>query len=199
MKKEFLLDNGNKIFLIVNDHFCGEMVTIGMYYLENKKDIKNFRFSIWDDMSFNGFSFDKNSTTVEFEFDINDPLYFCLNRLLGDDKELTIDDDDTSEIMKKYMTILKEEKTIKIVFVNSLEKRDIVETFRVFIKNIGPDARSKIEDYNTKIRLIEFLRDCRSILTEEYHQVTIDEYMEILRQKKLEKDSKEKQLKLKEV
>lgn len=196
MKKELLLDNGNKYILTVDDCFCGEILSINKGYFEKEKLIKTLQLSIWDDMSFKGYLFAHDSNIIEFEFDINDPLYFCLNKLLGIDKELTIDDDDTSEIMKKYMIISKEEKTIKIIFVNSLEKPDIIDTFRVFIKNIGPDPRSKIEDYNTKIRLIEFLRDCRKVLTEEYHQVTNDEHIEILRQKELEK---EKQLKLKKV
>lgn len=63
------------------------------------------------------------------------------------------------------MIIQKEEKIIKIIFINSLENPDIIDTFRVFIKNIGPDPISEIDDYNIKIRLIEFLRNCKSRLT----------------------------------
>ena len=189
MKKEILLEDSNKLILFINDSFCGESVTISKGYFENQKLTKSINLSIWDDMAFQGFLYNNNSNMVEFEFDINDPIYFCLNRLLGSEKELIIDDDNTSEIMKKYMIISREEKTIKIVFINSLENPDIIDVFRIFVKNIGPDSRSKIEDYNTKIRLIEFLRDCRSMLSEEYHQIAIDEYVETLRQKKLVKSN----------
>ena len=184
MKNEIILKDKNKIVLIVSDSYSGETIIVSKGYFENEKLTKSLNLSIWDDMSFQGFSYGNNSNMIEFEFDINVPIYFCLNRLLDKDKKLIIDDDETSQHIKKYMIIQKEEKTIKIIFVNYLEKPDIIDTFRVFIKNIGPDPRSKIEDYNMKVRLINFLRDCKSILTEEYHQVTIDEYSEVLRQKK---------------
>ena len=193
MKKEFLLKDKSKVVLTVSDSFSGESIIVSKGYFENQRLIKSLNLSIWDDMSFQGFSYDNNLNRVEFEFDINDPIYFCLNRLLDKDKKIVIDDDYTSELMKKYMVIQREEKIIRIVFINSLKKPDIIETFRVFIKNIGPDPRSKIDDFNTKIRLIDFLRDCKSILTEEYHQVTLDEYTEVLRQKEIEN----KQIKIK--
>lgn len=186
MKKEIILKDKNKIVLIVSDSYSGETIIVSKGYFENEKLTKSLNLSIWDDMSFQGFSYGNNSNMIEFEFDINDPIYFCLNRLLDKDKKLIIDDDETSQHIKKYMIIQKEEKTIKIIFVNYLEKPDIIDKFRIFIKNIGPDPRSKIEDYNMKVRLINFLRDCKSILTEEYHQVTIDEYSEVLRQKEIE-------------
>ena len=111
-------------------------------------------------------------------------LYFCLNRLLGSDKSFIIDDDDTREIMEKYMVIKKDNNIIKVFIINTKIIGYDIGKFNVFIKNIGPDPRSKIDDYKTKIRIIEFLRDCERTLLEEYHQITMDEYIETMNQKR---------------
>ena len=53
-----------------------------------------------------------------------------------------------------------------------------MDKFHVFIKNIGPDPRSKIDlNYkDTKKRLSIFFNEVIDILTEEYHQITLEEY-----------------------
>ena len=52
------------------------------------------------------------------------------------------------------------------------------EKYRVFIKNIGPDCRSKIDcQYkDTKNKLFYFYKEANEILTNDYHQETIEEY-----------------------
>ena len=91
------------------------------------------------------------------------------------DKKFIIDDDETSEILEKYMVIEDVNNNIKIKFVNNLCGEYDFYRFYVFIKNIVPDPRSKIDDYKTKIRIVNFLRDCEKVLLEEYHQITMDE------------------------
>lgn len=180
IKREFNLDN-SKVIITKNDSFCGYTVDIAKYYF---KDNTSFTFVIWDDMSFRAFSGAKNINEIEFILDINDPLYFCFKRFLNGDKRFIIDDDETSEIKEKYMVIEEIEDNIKIKFVNNLSGEYDFHRFYVFIKNIGPDPRSKIDDYKTKIRIIEFLRDCENTLLEEYHQITMDEYIETVKQKR---------------
>lgn len=190
MNKKMILNDGNIVILDKQKGYCTSEVSIMKYYLENDNLLKKITLSIWDDMFFSGYSNNTNMDTLEFEFDISDPLYFCLNRLLNNDKTLIIDDDNTCELMTKYMIIKKENELIKIIFRSAKKSDKNCEKFRVFIKNIGPDPRSKITDCNMKFRLVDFFRDCEHRLLEEYHQVTIDEYCEELRQKKFKNYSK---------
>ncbi len=184
MKKRIIVNQNDTIEIKITPGYAGQNLYILRSY-RTGEGIKNIRFSLWDDISFSAYT-KEETDTLEFTFDINDPLYFCFNRFLGSDKEIYIEDDDTHYYGKKYLLISKEGYTIQIIFKNLLSEDEYDPTdylageFRVFIKNIGPDPRSKIEDYHFKCRIIDFLRDCEENLLEEYHQMTIDEYVEIL-------------------
>lgn len=184
MKKRIVVNQNDIIEVGTTLGYAGDKLEIFRSYRMGST-IKNIDFSLWDDIAFNAYTTEE-ADSLEFIFNINDPFYFCLNRFLGTDKEICIDDDDTHYYGKKYMLIRKEGYSIKIIFKNLLSEEDYDPTeylaayFRVFIKNIGPDARSKIEDYDIKVRIVNFLRDCGESLLEEYHQITIDEYLETL-------------------
>ena len=60
-------------------------------------------------------------------------------------------------------------------FINKLSTELEYEKFRVFIKNVGIDCRSKI-DVDTKDRLYCFFKESCEELTNTYHQETIEEY-----------------------
>lgn len=65
-------------------------------------------------------------------------------------------------------------------FINKLEDENyVLEKFHIFIKNIGPDGRSKIDQYykDTKIRLFNFFNEVYNTLTNDYHQINIEKYM----------------------
>ena len=158
--------------------------TIREDFLENGKLIKNYQFSRWDDYGFKGYvslNFEDfiKINQINYDFDINHPFYIPLLHLLNGEKELIIDDDETYELNKKYMKIYKEEEKIIIKFIYELEDEYVLEKFYVFIKNIGPDIRSKIDCLNkdTKERLYLFYEDIYKIFIEEYHQITIEEYL----------------------
>lgn len=57
MKKELLLADG-KIILIKNPGYCIDFITIERGYIIDGVITKIFRMSIWDDISFVGYSFD---------------------------------------------------------------------------------------------------------------------------------------------
>ena len=77
------------------------------------------------------------------------------------------------------MIISKKEDKINLAFINDLEDADIIDRFSVFIKNIGPDGRSKIDSFykDTKERLYFFFKEVYERVSEEYHQITIEEYL----------------------
>ncbi len=60
---------------------------------------------MWDDFQFDAYTKDDVSKLF-FEFEYSDPLYSELDTLLGEDKEIIIDDDNTSNKLKKFMTIV---------------------------------------------------------------------------------------------
>lgn len=187
MRKDIMLKDGNKIIIDITPGYCTEVIKITKGYFKEKDLIKSISLTIWDDISFHGYiNNNKTENILEFEFDINDPIYFCLNRLLNDKELLIIEDDDTYEMNKKYMTIKREEEIIKIIFFNNIKENNSHNKYNVFIKNIGPDSRSKIEDIKMKQQIVKFFRECTKTLLEESHQITIDEYIETSRIKELE-------------
>lgn len=112
-------------------------------------------------------------------FDKNHPLFIPLLHLLDGEEELIIDDDDTYELNEKYVKIYRNDKNINIDFINNLIKDDSIEKFNIFIKNIGFDLRSKIDCQNkdTKERLSLFFKEVYLRINEEYHQITLEEYL----------------------
>ena len=182
MLKQVGLEDGNRWVISIEPGYCTNTVSFSKGYIENNKLIKSIDFSIWDDMSIHAYlSSHEYPDTLDFSFGITDPIYFCLDALLDGAKEFIIDDDDTCERLKKYMMIIKEDVLIKIIFVNKKNDKIHHNKYGVFIKNIGPDGRSKIEDIKVKYRIVDFFRACAKCLLEEYHQITFREYVETLR------------------
>lgn len=184
MKKQITVNN-NIIRILVEQGYCTENIFIEKTFLNNNELEKTISFSIWDDMSFRTYihNDDLYSDIMDLSFEINieDKIYFALNRLLGIDDSLVIDDDDTREKLKNYMEFKREKNKFIITFHDEDIDKALFERFNVFIKNIGPDGRSKIEDFNIKYRLVKFFREAKAILINEYHQYTFDEYFEILK------------------
>lgn len=179
MEKRIKLENDDIIIVNIDSSliYC-DKVTISKGYFKNGNLEKTISFCIWDDFSFEAWCCEDESLKhLAFDFEESDPLYSHLERLLGRDDELIIDDDDTHEELKKIMRIYKVGNRINISFENNLEKLDIIGKFHIFIKNIMNDYRSKIDcnGENTKIRLINFFRRIQNeffdtkleILTEE--------------------------------
>ena len=131
-------------------------------FLENDDLLKTYTLSKRYDYNFNGWSNNNDVNKISFEFDTNHPLYIPLTHLLNNDVSLLIDDDDDIEDNAKYMLIHKEEDIIYIDFINNeKEKNRYSEKFNIFIKNIGYDGRSKINEQqkDTKERLIMFFNE----------------------------------------
>jgi len=193
MLKKIDLADGNRIIFSKEEGYCTSTVSFSKGYLKNGELVKIIDMSIWDDMSFHGYlgvdyREEELPNVLEFEFTIDDPLYFCLDELLGNDHILIIDDDDTYDRMKKYMTIKKEETIIKIIFTNNKPSQFHHDKYGTFIKNIGPDGRSKIEDIKIKYKIVDFLRNSAKRLLEEFPQMSIFEAIEIRRVKELENE-----------
>lgn len=168
----------NNITITKEPSYCTDYVSIKKTYLELKRIIT---FSIWDDMSFNAYTREL-CDEIAFDFNISDSIYFCLLNLLKEDEKLIIDDDDTYEEMMKYIKFERLENKIKITFFNHLKESPIHNKFSVFVKNICPDSRSKIRNFETKKRLVDFFRECEKTLLEDYRQITFDEYLEYEKQ-----------------
>lgn len=140
---------------------------------ENGKPMKNFDFNMWDDFSFaankRNLHLEENLKKIEFVIEKENPMYIPIKNFLNGEESFILDDDDTSEINKKTMEILDTQENIKIIFKkNEAEKEDkyeaIFNKFRVFIKNILYDGRSKLDQNSgdkTKERLINLFKDLK--------------------------------------
>ncbi len=183
MQKSIYSKNGKvRTLLNVQEGYLVNQISLATGYIEDEDLVKSLNLSISDDISFHGYSHCmSNSASLTFEFELDNPIYFCLDRLLGEDMSLIIDDDDSRELMQKYMVIQRENMFIKIVFVNTNLNVENHHKFGAFIRNVAPDNRSKVNNITIKPRLLNFFKDCETTLLEEYHQITLREYLETKR------------------
>ena len=139
---------------------------------ENKPE-KRLKFSMWDDFQFEGEPKEFNLLDLEkIEFDIekDNPLFESIKRFLDEDKEFVLDDDATWGINNKIMKITNNEESIKVEFINNgkgQEEQSKLDRYKVFIKNIISDGRSKLDDIPdnpTKGRLRDLFLDLRKTL-----------------------------------
>ena len=181
LEKRIQINNNRILIYTISEGYAKPTYTIMEGFLENGDVIKTYSLSQWDDYGLNGWSNnDKGINKLSFEFNISHPLFFPLFHLLNYDDSLLIDDDDTREDNKKYMLVHRKEDKIYIDFIDKLEESThMTEKFHVFIKNIGPDGRSKIDqDFkDTKRRLFVFFNEIHNELTNDYHQISIEEYI----------------------
>lgn len=174
----------NIIRIVTDQGYCSKSVHITKAFFRDKDLEKTITFSIWDDMSFRTYIHNQDVYSgimeLSFDIDIDDQIYFALNRMLGKDNSLIIDDD-TREELKNYVEFKRDVNKILVIFYDEDINKPLFERFNVFIKNIASDFRSKIEDFNIKYRLVRFFREAEEILLNEYHQFTLDECFEILK------------------
>lgn len=182
-KKTINVNENRIIEYTISDDYT-QIHTISEVFIENGKLIKNYKLSRWDDYGFSGWiskdiADNENINLLSYDFEIDHPLYLPLLHLLQGDEQLIIDDDNTAEFNKKYMLISKEKDKIALTFINDLENAGFINRFYVFIKNIGVDGRSKIDRQykDTKERLYFFYQETYARFKEEYHQITIEEYL----------------------
>lgn len=153
---------------------CYSISTSFRYFVldEKGKPLKNFDFNMWDDFSFaankRNLHLEQDLTEIEFIIEKENPMYIPIKKFLRGEESFILDDDDTSEINQKTMQILDFKENIKIVFKNEVEKQDeyeaIFDKFRIFIKNILYDGRSKLDQNSgddTKERLINLFKDLK--------------------------------------
>ena len=182
--KTIVLENGEVEQIDFNTKgYCGYSLGIIKSYKEHD-NIKTIRLNMWDDFSFRGYStsaYNDNIQIIDFKFTASDPLYFPLNRLLMYKNPFIIDDDATKEKMKKYMEIKKEDNQIVITFYNSINKDecDGLDKWYILVKNVFADPRSKMVDINDKCKLTDFFEDVQEFFSSSYHQMNIDEYLEL--------------------
>lgn len=139
-------------------------------YFEQGNLTKTIILSMGDDYGFEGHQEDasiqeiRKTSKVQFDFNEDDVLYKHLQGLLGQDNTLTIDDDETYGQNKKTIQIYKSDKTITIAFENKSQDKKLDDKFRIFIKNILYDNRSKIDHFqpDTKARLAQFFKNVRN-------------------------------------
>lgn len=172
MEKEIKSTDG-KILIKIDDSGYVPFVSIKKVYIDDTGLQKTVTFSMWDDFQFDAYSKDNNSELL-FEFKDDDFLYSSLNILLGEDREITIDDDNTLDMLKKFMSISRKGKSIVVAFHGNVDSELAHEKYSVFIKNTGPDARSKIQNLDLKTRLIDFFENCKKSLLQAENQVLDD-------------------------
>lgn len=142
---------------------------------EEKEIEKSLKFSMWDDFQFEAFPKDieeLEAETIDFEIEKNNPLYAILKRFLNNNKEFILDDDNTWGINNKIMKIsdCKNNESIKVEFINNGEGQEEqweLDRYKIFIKNIIFDGRSKLDtsprgSNNVKERLRNLFKDIRA-------------------------------------
>ena len=167
-----------------DENYCGEFIHISKGYFDlepDRKFVKSLSLSMWDDFSFEGhYKLDDFEIVKELKFNINynDPIYFHLSKVLDYINPLVIYDDETDTDFDKYMKIEKNDHEIGVQFINQSDDKYDLDRFKIFVKNIVSDPRSRIEDDNIKYKLIQFFRDVKDMYDNDFYQMDIDEYLE---------------------
>lgn len=191
--KKIELKDGRLLEYYFNDEFV-PTTSITEKYLNDIPLERELSFKKDKDYSFTAFDCyegHKGNEDILFEYDIKHPFYIPLLHLLNGDKELIINDDHTNLDNAKYMKISNKDGVINILIHNDYAKQQSATArFRIFIKNIRYYGRSKLDRDNTDVkdRLSIFFNELESVILEEYHQITIEEYM-------LEKENIENKIK----
>ena len=180
-EKEIILDKDRILKYSISDGFV-PFYTIRETILKDGKPYKYFTLNRWDDYCFNGWMEEEYDTKskLQFVFDANHPLYIPFMHLLCGNSELIIDDDDTPDLYMKYMRIFLKNHKVFLEFINKLKTNNSIfdEKYRVFIKNILYDIRSKLgRDNYVKNRLHLFYEEIDDMFNEEIHQYTTEEYL----------------------
>ena len=167
-----------------NNNFVSN-ISIEKAYLKDDSLDKTITLLKTDDMKFTAYKQDladySDLVELEYEVTMEDKIYFALNRLLGNNDEMFIDDDFTRDEYRNYLIIKRKQNKIVFIFHDEDIQKLTFERFNVFIINIVSDGRSKIKDINTKSRLLNFFKEASEILLSDNHQYTLDEYYEILK------------------
>ena len=182
IEKRIQIDDNRILIFSITEGYAKPTYTITEGFLENGDVKKSYSLSQWDDYGLNAWiNNDEDVSQVSFEFDMNHPLFVPLLHLLNYDEELIIDDDDTREENKKYLSIKRDSDRIVINFIDTLDLdySTFSERFHVFIKNIFSDGRSKIDQNykDTKRRLYVFFNEAMESIMKEYHQMNMEEYL----------------------
>lgn len=165
-----------KINVVIKKAYCGYFSSYEMAEFKNGEIEKIISFNQWDDYGIQAYCFNidlDKINSIDFNIQINNPFYNVINKFLGSEQLIIIDDDDTREINKKTLIFSRDNENIIVKFSNELYRNEI-EKFNIFVKNILTDYRSKIDDgnFDTKDRLYRLFENLR----EQFCPETLEEY-----------------------
>lgn len=138
------------------EQYCAPMITITKIVKIGQNSF--IRFSMWDDIEINAFSA-LNTESLRFIFKENDPLYSPLCSLLNNERILIIDDDNTIDSKQKFALITKHDNFIAIDIKGDINAERRYDRYKIFIKNILYDGRSKSSNNIIKEKLVNFFKD----------------------------------------
>lgn len=186
IEKRIDTKNGKIIYQKVPNGYITFFKIVYIKCDEENKPEKRLQFSMWDDFQFEGApkEYDLlNLKKIVFDIEKENILYGPIKRFLGKDTEFTLDDDATWGINNKVMKISENKDNIKIEFINNgkgQEDQEKSDRYKIFIKNIIFDGRSKLDDKldnPTKDRLRNLFLDLRSTIAgkEELENIILED------------------------
>lgn len=162
-------------FIIDSDDYVTRY-TVEEVFFTSSNIVSSYNLTRTDDYNFYSIDFeDDEGDRLSYPFGIDHPLYIPLLNLLQGDKELIIDDDATSGDNQKYIKIYLDKGIIFLDFINNVGTNDTcINKYSVFVKNVFPDLRSKVDQQNkdTKLRLKQFFEELCNTLGADAKDVT---------------------------
>ena len=169
MKKEVILDN-SKITIEKNNR-C---TLLYEEVFENKSINKSYEIIWKDNYMFCARSNEVNDS-VSFTFNIDHPLFFPLLHLLDDSKKVIISDENNKN---KFLEISRDDNNISMSFIGNDEYKCSSGYFDIFVSNKDYSLLKKTcSDLSIKERLLNFSCEISKSLFEEYHQISMEEYV----------------------
>lgn len=168
------------IYMFEKNQLEPPVYSIEEYFIENDEISKSYRMCKNGGYHFSGWFNDSAAAkeqiqSVTYDFNIEHPLYEPLLHLLGNDDTLVIDDEKTTEIVKKYMMLCKSNDKISLFFINNLKSDNIEKKFDIAIKKTSYDYTSKTDnlDSDIKNRIENFFIEVADILTDDKDHMPI--------------------------
>ena len=153
--------------------------SIEEYYIENDEISKSYRMCKNGGYHFSGWFNDslqakEQIQSLSYDFDSTHPLYIPLSHLLENDDTLVIDDEKTTELIKKYMMLCKTDDKISLFFINALKSDNVEKKFDILIKKTDYDHTSKTDSLDTDIkkRLDNFFIEVINTLVDENDHIS---------------------------
>lgn len=175
MLKTLDLANGDKYMFTQDD----ELISITKYFLNNNELEKTLLIKFYEDFFIDAYVVNEEqaiNNCITFEIKEGEPLYLPLSKFLGNNPNITVDDDLTRPDVMKFAQIYRNNSSIFITIKNELKHSTVIDRYSICVLNMMYDGMSKIDRHksDTKARIRALFKSaCEEFLNEKVDEKVV--------------------------